>query len=202
MPLHEARRKLETHLRWRKDDGDNFISWTSSLLFALQRAIYANQCRDTNITICMIDTWKMGDKSFFHAETLLKIFLMQDEGKLRHKYYTAEFLLVEEVALSPGHNSCTVSFLELVRSGLYELVPHLRPQDNVAELCKAVSNIREHYFNTPTPLSKQDIEVANSLARSMCTSLALPFFTNLLSLQKRDPDDVLFIDGKDALSSE
>ena len=41
MTPDEVRERLTTHLLWCYDNDNNFVSWTSSLLFALQRAIYA-----------------------------------------------------------------------------------------------------------------------------------------------------------------
>lgn len=192
---------LTTHLQWCYDNDDNFVSWTSSLLYALQRAIYAVQKRDDalSVRICILDTWKMGTEMFYHAETLLGLYSVPDKGKLLHRYYTAEFLSFGALNLSPGHGSDIVSFSKMVEFGLYDLVPHLRPGCGKAQLWIPVSNIREMYFNVPTPISEQDIHVATRLAQFACPSLVLPFFTNLLSLQKRDAEDELFKAGWKAL---
>ncbi len=194
---------LKAHLLWWYDDKTDFVSWTSSLLFALQRAIYAHAHPQggTNITICMIDTSNMGAETFYHAETLLKLYSIPDEGKLQHHYYTAEFLSTGALTLSPGYGSDAVSFSKLVDFGLYDLVPHLRPGSGKALLYIAVSDIRAMYFKQATPISEQNIQIATLLAQSVCTSLTLPFFTSLLSLQKRDPEDKLFIAGWKALTS-
>lgn len=192
---------LEMHLLWRNDVHDDFVSWTSSLLFALQRAIYAVKMgdKDSNISICILDTWKMGTEMFYHAETLLGLYSVPNEGKLQHRYYTAEFLSIGTLNLSPGHGSDVVSFSEMVDFGLYDLVPHLRPACGKAQLWIPVSNIRAMYFTIPTPISEQDIHIATRLAQFMCPSLVLPFFTNLLSLQKRNAEDELFKAGWKAL---
>jgi hypothetical protein len=200
MTTEEVREMLKMHLRWRKDYDSDFVSWTSSLLFALQRAIYAVQKGDNpaNVLICILDTWKMGAETFYHAESLLDLYSVPNEGKLRHHYYTAEFLSKGALNLSPGHSSDVVSFSNMVDSGLYNLVPHLRPGCE-PQLCIPVSNIRATYFNIPTQISEQDIQIASRLAQFMCTYLELPFFTNLLSLQKRDAEDELFKAGWKAL---
>lgn len=201
MTTEEAREMLEKHLLWKNDIHDDFVSWTSSLLFALQRAIYAVRPGEKayNVSICILDTWKMGTEMFYHAETLLGLYSVPDEDKLQHRYYTAEFLSIGTLKLSPGHGSDIVSFSEMEESGLYDLVPHLRPGCGKAQLWIPVSNIRAMYFNMPTPISEQDIQVATRLAQFMCPSLVLPFFTNLLSLQKRDAEDELFKEGWKAL---
>jgi hypothetical protein len=174
MTTEEAREMLKMHLLWRNgvhnDFVSNFVSWTSSLLFALQRAIYAVKKgdKDSKISICILDTWKMDTKMFYHAETLLSLYSVPDDGKLQHRYYTAEFLSIGTLKLSPGHGSDVVSFSKMVESGLYDLVPHLRPGCGKAQLCIPVPNIRAMYFNIPTPISEQDFNVATRLARSMC----------------------------------
>jgi hypothetical protein len=201
MTPDEVRERLTTHLLWCYDNDNNFVSWTSSLLFALQRAIYAVSSgkKACNVSICILDTSKIGTETFYHAETLLGLYSVCNAGKLLHRYYTAEFLSIGTLNLSPGHDSDVVSFSKMEESGLYDLVPHLRSGYGKAGLCIPVRNIRAMYFNIPTPISQEDIQVAKRLAQFMCPSLVLPFFTNLLSLQKRDTEDELFKAGWKAL---
>lgn len=141
----------------------------------------------------------MRTEMFYHAETFLGLYSVPNKDKLQHRYYTAEFLSMGTLKLSPGHDSDVVSFSKMVESGLYDLVPHLRPGCGKAQLWIPVSDMRAIYFHIPTPISGQDINVATRLAQSMCPSLVLPFFTNLLSLQKRDAEDELFKAGWKAL---
>lgn len=53
---------LNRHLRWtKKGDPDNFVSWTSSLLFALRYAFYRHKSEKdgsalSEIFVCIVDT--------------------------------------------------------------------------------------------------------------------------------------------------
>jgi hypothetical protein len=197
---------LKKHLQWCYDDKNDFVSWTSSLLYALQRAIYAIKNGDTDVHICMVDTWKMSEQTFYHAETLLKLYKIPDEGpRLVHRYYAAEFLTTGQLTLSQGHNSDEVPFVSLANSGLYDLVPHLSRYDTPGKsghLFHAVSNMRRENFISATPISPKDVQLATLLAQKMCLSFVIPFFTNLLSLQKRNSDDEQFMAGIEALLSK
>jgi hypothetical protein len=154
------------------------------LLFALKRSIYARECGDSDINICMVDTWKTGlsgTTKFYNAATLLEIYEVPSEDKLQHHYYTAEYLTIGSVKLNET-NSHVVLLENMIRDGLYNLAPHL-------------SDIRMgEMFRQPSVLSAQDIENAKSLARNMSGTLYLAFFIALLSLQKREADDGLFIE--------
>jgi hypothetical protein len=139
----------------------------------------------------MVDTWKMAETAFYHAETLLKIYEIPDEGKLQHRFYTAEYLTVGAVNMN-ACNSDVVLFHDLVKDGLFKLIPHLDCPTQRSGLWLPVANIREIYFNTPTAISQQDMEIARALARNICQSLSLAFLVNLLALQKRQKRDELF----------
>jgi hypothetical protein len=56
----------------------------------MKRAIYAGESGDSDINICMVDTWKTGlsgTTSFYNAATLLEIYQVSSEGKLEHQEY-------------------------------------------------------------------------------------------------------------------
>jgi hypothetical protein len=54
--------ELRKHLRWKSKDSDNFVSWTSSLLFAIQYIIFRHASARNGrpaldaIELCVIDT--------------------------------------------------------------------------------------------------------------------------------------------------
>jgi hypothetical protein len=185
---------IKSHLRWNYGPRDDLTSWTSSLLFALKRSIYARECGDSDINICMVDTWKTGlsgTTTFYNAATLLEIYEVPSEDKLQHHYYTAEYLTIGSVKLNET-NSHVVLLENMIRDGLYNLAPHLSDRKG---LWIPVNDIRMgEMFRQPSVLSAQDIENAKSLARNMSGTLYLAFFIALLSLQKREADDGLFIE--------
>jgi hypothetical protein len=187
---------IKSHLLWNYDNDlrrDDLTSWTSSLLFALKRAIFARQRGDSDINICMVDTRKgaLSGTTFYNAKTLLEIYEIPSEDKLQHRFYTAEYLTLGSVKLNET-NSHVVLLEHLIRDGLYNLAPHLRAREG---LCIPVNDIRMgKLFRQPSELSTKDIENAKSLARNMSGTLYLAFLIALLSLQKRKEDDDLFVE--------
>lgn len=184
-----------SHLKWSYGPTDNLTSWTSSLLFALKRSIYAKERGDSDIKICMVDTWKSGllsTATFYKAATLLEIYEVPSEHKLQHHYYTAEYLTIGSVKLNEV-NSRVLTLESLIRDGLYHLAPHLRDREG---LWIPVNDIRMgEIFRRPSALSTQDIKIAKRLASNMSASLYLAFFIALFSLQKREADDCLFVES-------
>jgi hypothetical protein len=94
----------------------------------------------------MVDTWKMAETKFHHAETLLQIYDVPDKGKLQHMYYTGEYLTFGTVKMNT-HNSDVVLFCDLVKDGLFKLIPYLEDQSETPGLCIPVRRIRETSFN-------------------------------------------------------
>ena len=202
MPLsnlkpQEVRDMLKKHLGWTYDNYDDFTSWTSSLLYALQRAVYAHRCRDHSIHVCMIDTWKVHGFTFYHAEELLTIYEAPEEFKYPFQDYSVEYLTVGELTLNAA-NSHSVSFTGLISGELYTLVPHLRASDisqRSGRLWIPFSDMRKGWpFSVPTEINENDLRLARSMTRDVCLSLRLVLFINLLSLQKRSPKEELFLD--------
>ena|ERR1700727_214473 len=110
------------------DEGiDDLTSWICSLLFALKRLIYARESGDSDINICMVDTWKaglLGTTTFYNAATLREVYEVLSEDKPQHHYYTAEYLTLGSVKLNEI-NSHAVPLEHLIRGGLFNLAPHL-----------------------------------------------------------------------------
>jgi hypothetical protein len=106
---------------------DDLISWTRSLLFALKRLIYAKERGDSDINICMVDTWKtglLGTTTFYNAATLLEVYEVPSKDKLQHHYYTAEYLTLGSVKLN-DINLHALPLEHLISDGLFNLAPHL-----------------------------------------------------------------------------
>jgi hypothetical protein len=75
----KAIQMLEGHLLWQKEASDNLMSWTSSFLFAMHRAI-RRQATDRPLSpprlihIWVLDTRKASRGSFLPAVGLLKAY--------------------------------------------------------------------------------------------------------------------------------
>lgn len=86
MQPQQTKQMLENHFLWKSHPSDEFISWTDSLLWALQHALRkASDCRDGNVQICVLDTSKIETCSFFPASDLLRIYNIADERQLAHR---------------------------------------------------------------------------------------------------------------------
>ena len=81
--------------------------------------------------------------SFFAASDLLRIYNVPDEGKLAHRYYTAESLY--HGGLFVHGSSSTATFNLLRECGLLSLVLEMDDADWKTMLCKAV----DHFRNKP-----------------------------------------------------
>lgn len=66
----------------------------------------------------------MTETAFYHAETLLKIYEIPDERKLQHNFYTAEYFTVGAVNMN-ACNSDVILFHDLVKDGLFRLIPYI-----------------------------------------------------------------------------
>ncbi|KAJ5286802.1 hypothetical protein N7478_002488 [Penicillium angulare] len=79
---------LKVHLRWwpKYDLDDNFVSWTSSLLFAIQYIYYRhlskkNRSSLANIKLYVIDTTKFPKGTFMRDLDLINIFCEYDQSE-------------------------------------------------------------------------------------------------------------------------
>ncbi|KXH50172.1 hypothetical protein CSIM01_07396 [Colletotrichum simmondsii] len=100
MPPDEAAEMLNRHPRGWARDGDNLMSWTSSLLFALQYALYRSIVskggrldEPSDIRIYVLDTSLLPEGSFIPDIALLDAFTGKDAArtvcKLRVQYFAS-----------------------------------------------------------------------------------------------------------------
>ena len=186
-----AKRMLENHLLWSGLADDQFISWTSSLLWVLQHAIRKDFQGDTDVQICMLDTSKIETCSFFAASDLLRIYRVPDEGKLAHRYYNTEYLY--HGGLFVHGSSSTVSFNFLREYGLFSLLPELDDPRYKPLLCKTVENLRVTMVTIPRPVAPIEGRTPLQLASLFGTELTMPMMVALLSIRRRAPDDAYFL---------
>jgi hypothetical protein len=139
LPKHEATDMLHTHLAKQccgGEDSDNLMSWTSSLLFAIQYAIWRRRtfrCHPADIKICVVDT-----RRFPHGQFALDMWLLQAYRSIAaqvggetekffrfrledKRYHNGEYL--SQGSVNHASRSCVVSLESLEESGLYDLYP-------------------------------------------------------------------------------
>lgn len=194
IPHKRAKDMLENHLLWKVFPGDQFVSWTSSLLWALQLAVRKENDRnypDRDIQICVLDTSKIETSSFFAASDLLRIYAVADEGKLAHRYYIAEYLY--QGGLFVHGSSSTVSLEILMKHGLFNLLPELDYPEWREKLCNAVEHFRDIMFSATLAITRVEARIALQLASLFEKQFTMPVMVALLSLRSRDPDDSKFL---------
>ena len=186
-----AKDMLENHLLWRGLPSDQFISWTASLLWALQHAIRKDYQGDTDVQICVLDTSKIEKCSFFAASDLLEIYRVPDEGKLAHRYYTTEYLY--HGGLFVHGSSSTVSLNLLREHGLFSLLPELDDHRFKPLLCKTVENLRLTMVATPRIVAAIEGRTALQVASLFDNEFTMAVMVALLSLRRRASDDGYFL---------
>lgn len=185
---------LENHLLWRVFPSDQFVSWTSSLLWALQLAVRKHADRkypDGDIQICVLDTSKIETSSFFAASDLLRVYEVADEGKLAHRYYIAEYLY--HGGLLVHGSSSTVSLDVLMECGLFNLLPEMDDPRWRSLLCNAVDHFRGTMFSVTQLMTPVEARTALQLASLFEKRFTMPVMVAFLSLRCCDPDDLNFL---------
>jgi hypothetical protein len=140
LALHEdkAAHLLHKHLTkgcFSGECSDNLMSWTSSLLFAIQYAVWRLQCRgrhSSDIKICAVDTGRFPRGQFARDTWLLEAYKLnanqddpaQDFFRFRledERFYNGEYL--SQGAVNHAYRSCVVSLESLIQAGLFQLYP-------------------------------------------------------------------------------
>ena len=178
---------LEGHLLWRGLSSDHFVSFTGSLLWALQHAIRKHFQGDKDVQICVLDTSKIETCSFFAASDLLRIYRIPDVDKLSHRYYTAEYLY--HGGLFVQGCSSTVSLSLLREYGLFSLLPELDDPGSKPFLCRTVENLRVTMVSVTRPVNPIEGRTALQVASLFEKDFTMPLMVALLSLRHRAPDD-------------
>jgi hypothetical protein len=175
---------LRTHLDKGPSDvytNDNLMSWTSSLLFAIQYAIYRSRGRQPeNIKICMVDTRKFPQGQFARDLWLFQAIesttLPQGEARKFFEfrqawldYYNGEYLSQGTVNLTD--RSCITTIKDLKEAGLSELYPEFDDPEGSTKWPKRALELRKSW-STKQGTSERDVELALQIARKCFKSLA------------------------------
>ena len=203
---------LNAHLRWWQGDEDNFVSWTSSLLFVLiycfhLHANIRNGSAFDDIFLCIIDTTRFPSGVFLQDMYLIEAYLpfdatLDDRGGLRSlkglrsrkDMYFGEYL--SQGALKIEGKCQIVSAQAMIDQGLCNL---RYPFEDFAhwQLCQKppwaseVVSLRKELFWIESPvISKESLQIAINIAKLFGSCWTLPVAASLIALLPGPKDDV------------
>ncbi|KAF2808307.1 uncharacterized protein BDZ99DRAFT_51643 [Mytilinidion resinicola] len=194
---------LFRHLRWRgtSSDPDNLVSWTSSLLFALQYMFYRHySSKDGSsiaaIYLCMVDTAAFLKGVFVRDMDLIRIFRSFDldlrnfkglrtkrHRELKGSYYFGEYL--SQGALKIEDKCEIVSAQAVIDHGLFKIRPEfsepLSPKDT--PWADKVIALREVLYVKESPsITETGIRAALDIAQLFGGTWRLLLAANLIAL--------------------
>ncbi|KAL5430181.1 hypothetical protein PMIN06_012591 [Paraphaeosphaeria minitans] len=139
------------------EKSDDLMSWTSSLLFAVQYAVWRLQCRKCHpsvIKICAVDTREFPPGQFARDTWLLEAYKSTAERddpaqqffKFRirdERFYNGEYL--SQGVVNHTNRSCVVSLDHLIQTGLFQLYPEFEDAEGSQKWTKRVHELRQKW---------------------------------------------------------
>lgn len=220
---------LNEHLRWLwvRDFRDPFISWTTSLLFAIQYAIYKQNKEGVSldkINLCVVDTTLFPTGTFIQDLKLMEEFQekVQDDDRkviingetkkwksggldnLRNfrssgPYYFGEYLAQGQIYIKD--RSHVISCDNIVNEHLYTLVPGFETTTH-SNWAKAVLKLREPFYTSDDieKIGWDEIRAAHEISKAFEGRWFLMMFASLLGLRPRPDRDPLITRSLSKLS--
>lgn len=197
-PPGESTRMLFNHLKWfESEDADNLMSWSGSLLYVIQYAIWkCNKrcCDPAEVYICIVDTRKFPRGQFARDKSLLRAYRDAPEFdrsmrsffdfRLRNLDYDNGEYLSQGVLHHAGRSS-VVSLEQLIQAGLYDLYPEFKDASVRKLWAKRARFLRSAWSDERTT-TQLDIHYAVNVARECFNGFdALDIALVLLTLKKR-----------------
>ncbi|KAL6909141.1 hypothetical protein GGI43DRAFT_429767 [Trichoderma evansii] len=194
---------LKNHLRWWENlFGDPFISWTTSLLVAIQYAIFKHKVQHSKLNtiyLCIIDTTLFPDGVFLKDLDLIEEFLEKAPGhrglgnlhQLRNRahktysgfYYFGEYL--SQGLTKINGRSCVVPCDKIISNHLFAIMPQFKieiEREN-PRWAEAVIEFREPFYNKEQEvIDNSKFTEAMAIALEFDTEWVMPMLANLLAL--------------------
>jgi hypothetical protein len=220
-PDAEVAIALNEHLRkmYGRSIHDPFISWTASLAFALQYAIYKHRKEGLpmdKIHLCVIDTTDFPNGTFVADLVLMRVFAKKvndntpinvpqftfwsDGGlpnllSLRKTHYFGEYLAQGQLLIE--NRSFVVSCDKLITKDLLRLVPALNVnmKDQSPHCANATLQLRKPFYRPErTRLdSTEDITAIKKITKLFPERWIIVMFTSLLGLYPRRIENLGFV---------
>jgi len=200
---------LNLHLRWWKGFGDNLVSWTSSLLFAIVYIFYLHaSVKDgsdfNDISLCVLDTTDLPKGVLLRDMDLIRAYSSFNNGlrqfellrsQKKHKEYSGSFYFGEyfsQGALKIKGKCQIVSAQEIIDRGLYDLQPEFktfaeweRQENKKPPWANEVIKLREIYYHAELNwqrISTKEREAAMNIATLFDPRWRLPMAANLIAM--------------------
>lgn len=174
---HEAvAEMLNRHLRWNYDRSkkDNTVSWTSSLLFALQYCLYRNVTDKSpleDLKICVVDTMGLPEGVFVRDLELLNAYADDNSdladlrdlrtNRCRGIYYFGEYL--SQGSLRIESHCSIVSIKDIIDKGLDSFQPGFKGfERRLASRANEVIKLRQIFHHSESQLAAIDDETVET----------------------------------------
>ena len=182
MQYDVAKAQLLQHLVWTKFIDDEFISWTSSLLWALQFAVRKTKMStEHELRVCVLDTSKFHTSTFFSAPHLIQYFGLSESSAIIDEYHTTTYLA--QGSLDVRNCSSTVSLACLRENGLFDLMPELDEEYWKRRLFLRVQNLRWTIGSAVNPLSAMTCQRALQIASAFGEEWTMAMMIAFLALR-------------------
>ena len=195
----EVAEMLNRHLRWNYDQEkkDNMVSWSSSLLFALQYCLYRNTTDGTPLAqmrLCVVDTTGLPEGVFIRDLELLKAYADYNEelaylrnlrlNKSWTRYYFGEYL--SQGTLQIENHCVIVSIQRIFDAGLYSLQPGFKGfETRYASWANEVIRLRKMFDRRErllTAIDDRSVETAMQIGGLFGSSWKLPMAAAFMAL--------------------
>ncbi|KAJ5654115.1 hypothetical protein N7490_001118 [Penicillium lividum] len=206
----EMARMLNSHLRWKRGSSSNLLSWTSSLLFALQYVFYRYHQDGVpleNITLFIVDTTKLPRGAFVRDMDLITVFREFNDGlrwmenlrtefrtskdsEFGYCYYFGEYL--SQGALKIEGKCSFTTAQNIIDMGLFDLMPEfIASFEKDLGWATRVVKLRGCFGQNPVERDiARDLTFAIPIGKLFGPGWQLPVAASLMGLQHRSEEDV------------
>ncbi|KAJ5100989.1 hypothetical protein N7456_007041 [Penicillium angulare] len=193
---------IHAHFEWKCGEKCNFISWTSSLLFALHYGLYRHRNDHdkpdlSRILIYILDTSGLSEgtlikdldilDAFKRESAGLNDFLHMRRGQDQKRYYFGEYITQGQLEIDG--RCASVSLQQMIELGLFELHPGLSDKDRWGSLAKRVLELRRESTSSHTTTPA---EIRRAITIAQCCfgdRWVVPLSAMLLALRPRAQDN-------------
>ncbi|KAI8630238.1 hypothetical protein F5Y19DRAFT_484126 [Xylariaceae sp. FL1651] len=189
----ESISETSEHSKYWRGGNDNLMSWSSSLLFVIQCAIWrchrpGGGCGQDEVKICTVDTRKFPRGQFARDMILLRAYRkipeLDKEAKdffdfrLTTQYYDNGEYLSQGKVHHTGR-SCVFPLDQLIQAGLHNLFPEFAEKSAMGSWTNRVKDLRSKWSDKHRT-TRVDVQTALEVARACFNTFNAPDIALLL----------------------